>query len=1077
MHEFCLEATHKVLRCTSDEEEGFLRGVFAIRKVDKVLVLLRILDFRQLSQARRTVMTARVKANLRHPSRHLTQIYSFQEAPDKARILVELYLSTNKTFECLLVDDVISIERAIKLTSNLVYGMVELLDYYVQRNITPTLDLLCNAILLPSTLFILHDDTILLPNPCIATIDAELGFSNRLLKQEQWKRYAPPEIYPLLSDCGIEISTNTLEKVLTWSVGMLVSDLYSLIEGSDSIADALIDSVISDQCTIHCDSNESAARQPVYDVFCFVRKIINTCLVEDPVLRADCQTLVADLEMFQNMLQTVSTNTSEHSATFIGDSLISDEDNFLVLPREYLCVERPKVDHLVSNIHDAPGVLDILGASDYTDSTSSGYRQPEDEMIVRRHSISCYKNTLNDSDYFSEVNINDKHSRSKSEFWSHNTADSAFRRYIEAATAGHTDLVAIYISRCSRQQDLDGSTALIAATKGGKHKCVSLLAQYEAGLQDSHGLSALMHAVLQTDVTSVRLLCMAERGLMDNRGMTALMYAVEQDCYEVLHLLMEEVPMINTNHMSAYDISVKLGHSRCTMILEPYALQLRAHRVPRVNSYGYTALMFATIQNDVAAVCRLASTEGGVAAEDGSTALHAAILHNNYLCIPPLLRYERSIPTSDGSTPLELAEKLNRYECARILQSPVVRGYLSIGTESSLMKEARHGDPEILRTHLDESLLISAKGETALMLAAAAGNYRCVKDLLQYEQGVVSPTGWTALMYASMNGHLDCVSLLCAKEARITNTLGQLAYDIAVERGHKVCARFLSKHEEHLTAAYRIDELLALDRIDDAVKLLKQPFVLSEALVRCIWNVQGGEFMVLWGLLRANVDLTILAKHITLEMSVDLNDPELTGLVLKRKAGHQLTNLEQNNLEKLLHKAFCSQKFLVVPVICEYAMNTHKRVLVQKRVGKAVTRRTRLMTAAEAGDLSEVEQNLQYLCFQCKGLCTFQKEEGHQPLNTHNKTVSSVTALMLAAANGHKNCVPTLLPELGLRDQASGTTALILAIWQEDAALVRLLLPEASIADSSGMTPLMHASKRDNKKCAQLIKSYLKIKG
>ena len=83
---------------------------------------------------------------------------------------------------------------------------------------------------------------------------------------------------------------------------------------------------------------------------------------------------------------------------------------------------------------------------------------------------------------------------------------------------------------------------------------------------------------------------------------------------------------------------------------------------------------------------------------------------------------------------------------------------------------------------------------------------------------------------------------------------------------------------------------------------------------------------------------------------------------------------------------------------------------------------------------------------------------------------------MLAAANGHKNCVHALLPELGLRDQASGATALILAIWYGNPAIVRLLLPEAGIADSGGVTPLMHASKRNNKRCMQLIEMYLKAR-
>lgn len=84
------------------------------------------------------------------------------------------------------------------------------------------------------------------------------------------------------------------------------------------------------------------------------------------------------------------------------------------------------------------------------------------------------------------------------------------------------------------------------------------------------------------------------------------------------------------------------------------------------------------------------------------------------------------------------------------------------------------------------------------------------------------------------------------------------------------------------------------------------------------------------GALRANVDLTILAKYITLEMSVDLNDPELTDLVLKRKAEYQLVSAGQNNLESLLHKALCSQKFLVIPVICEHAMTKRKHLCTKE---------------------------------------------------------------------------------------------------------------------------------------------------
>lgn len=1066
MHEFCLESTHEVLGCTLNDEQTFTLGVLAVRKADERLVMLRILDFRQLSQARRTVMAARVKANLRYPGYRIAQIYSIQEYSDKSMILVELYLSTNKTFKCLLSDDVISINRAFKLIFELIYGTSEILDYYLQRNIALTPAILHNAILLPDMLFVSHDDTIVFPHPCITTTDAELGISNRLLKPEHWKRYAPPEVL-LMSDTSMDLTIHVLEKSLVWSIGMLASDLYDCVNESDRR--------VSHLRSMHCDNHNTTIYTPVY-VPLAIQTLIDMCLVEDAAARADCHTLIMNLESMQDVLDAPPDHSFESPVTYMNSSLISDEEGFLLLPEAYLYTEGPKLNPESTTVCKALDIYDVLDVCDYPDSLSDDYWEVKDETKMRRQSICCSKTLRSDASYINDTTIKNGHQRSKSEFWSKHSINSALERYIQAASAGYADIVAIYITRCSRQQDKDGITALIAATKAGRHECVSLLTQYEAGLQDAHGLSALMHAVIRNDVKSIQILRVLESRLVDNRGRTALMHAVEHDHYAVLYLLLEEVDIMGADHVSAYDIAVKLGHSRCITILEPYSLQLRALRVARINSYGYTALMFASIQNDVTTVKLLAPTEGGVVAEDGTTALHAAILHNNYLCMPPLLRYERSIVTNDGLTPLELAEKLNRYECIHILRGPAVKGYLPMGLESCLMTEARSGDPERLQAHLDDVCLMSAKGETALMIAAAEGNYRCVKDLLQYEQGMVSPDGWTALMYASMNGHSDCVSLLCIAEAKIINIDGQLAYDIALERGHKACARLLSKHEEYLTIAYRVDELLALDRMDDAIKLLKQPCVPSEALVKCIWNTRGGEFMALWGVLRANADLSILAKHITLEMSVDLNDPELTDLVLKREAKCVSINAERSTLEGLLHKAFLLQKFLVIPVICDYAMSAHLHIFVHKRVGKAIAKRTRLMIAAEAGDLSTVEQNLQYLCYQCKGLCTFQRKKENGSLDECNKTVSSITALMLAAANGHKTCIHALLPELGLRDQASGATALILAIWYGNPAIVRLLLPEAGIADSGGVTPLMHASKRNNKRCMQLIEMYLKTR-
>lgn len=1056
MHEFCLEATHELLGNTIESEESLLCGVFAIRRVDEVLVMLRILDFRQLPQTRRTVMTARVKANLRYPSHRFAQIYSMQESSDKSKALIELYISTNKTFKSLLLESTISIERAIKLMFELVYGVVEVLDYYTQRSIILTPDILCNAILLPDTLFVLHDDTILLPNPCITVIDAELGRSNRILKKEQWIRYSPSEISLLILNSSSEITSDALEKALVWSVGVLVSDIYSILSTSYNM--------VRDTNSIG-DNNS-----PFSSVLYAIQELIDSCLVANVTSRIDCRTLLMNLETIQHIFLSSSiVHNPMDLAPKFNTSLTSDEEGFLVLSKEHLPIDKYKPD--TYDIHD------VFNESDYNCSLSTDYFYPEEDIKAHRHSIcyseiTCYKTTRMEN--FTINKINYCNTRSKSEYWSSILARNAFQRYIIAATTGNSNVAAIYVNKYAKHRAEGGITALMAAVKTGKHECVSLLAQHEARIQDDNGLTALMYAVNQHDVESIRLLSTLECRLIDNQGMTALMHAVVRDYYDIIHLLIAENDIRDLNHMSAYDIAEELGHSRCAFILEPYSLQMRALNITRINEHGYTALMFATIQNDIATVQRLAPTEGGAVAGDGSTALHIAILHNKHLCIPPLLRYERSIMTSDGITPLKFAEKLNRHECVRILQGPPVKGYLSTAVESLLMKAARAGDPELLTAHLDDVSLMTARGETALMIAAAAGNYRCVKELLPYEQGIVSPDGWTALMYASSNGHIDCVSLLCTHEAAFTNVTGQLAYDIAIERGHKGCAQLLSKHEKYLTVAYRIDELLALDHIDEAVKLLKQPFVPSNALVKCIWNMQGGEFMALWGTLRANADLKILAKYVTLSMSVDLNDPELTDLVLKSKMKSQISNTERIELENLLHKALIAQKFLVIPIICDYIMNMNVSILVHKRVGKAVTKKTKLMLAAELGDLVKVKENLHYLCCQHKGMYSFQGEQESFSLSNHYKTVNSVTALMLAAANGHSSCIHALLPEMGLRDQASGTTALILAIWCENAAIVRLLLPEVGIADNSGVTPLMHASKKSNKKCAKLIEAYLK---
>lgn len=158
-----------------------------------------------------------------------------------------------------------------------------------------------------------------------------------------------------------------------------------------------------------------------------------------------------------------------------------------------------------------------------------------------------------------------------------------------------------------------------------------------------------------------------------------------------------------------------------------------------------------------------------------------------------------------GDTALMFAASAGHLECVKLLLSEIgiqrhtsVAVYARVSGWTALMKASQNGHAITTEMLLLEAGARKADGMTALMLAAQADHYDCVKLLLEHEACMQDQDGWTALMYAAREGSLTSLHLLMEREKGMIADNDQTALAVAIRAGQKKCIQELFPYEGNL---------------------------------------------------------------------------------------------------------------------------------------------------------------------------------------------------------------------------------------------------------------------------------------
>lgn len=385
----------------------------------------------------------------------------------------------------------------------------------------------------------------------------------------------------------------------------------------------------------------------------------------------------------------------------------------------------------------------------------------------------------------------------------------------------------------------DGWTALMLAASEGHTECIQLL----YGEINLCGFTMLMYAVACNDYERARrLIHLAGRqvSFKCDKGWSALMLAVKLGHYKIASLLVSEEARLQTTDDWINDYTALLVLSKYsqkedsedwnyrivtdTLLKEEGDLRNEKGETPlmlaafsgniwlvqlicnhpnkwcvqvKAQSHeGETALMYAARRGHFEACTLLATNEARFATNNGKTALMFAS-EGGYSNIVHLLCHfegglELSDPLSAGKTALMFASEHGCIAVVRLLLNAEGGRCMRDGT-TALMLAAVSNHDSVLNLLEVEARMQDNHGRTALILAAQAGSFSCVKILAAWEVNARDQYGNTALMHAARNGHTEIVSVLVSYEAGQTNINGYSALMIASEVGDINICKLLSR--------------------------------------------------------------------------------------------------------------------------------------------------------------------------------------------------------------------------------------------------------------------------------------------
>lgn len=336
---------------------------------------------------------------------------------------------------------------------------------------------------------------------------------------------------------------------------------------------------------------------------------------------------------------------------------------------------------------------------------------------------------------------------------------------------------------------------------------------------------------------------------------------------------------------------------------------------------------------------------------------------------------------------------------------------------TALMLAATNGYKECVEQLLIELGETNLNGDTALLLAMRARKRECIK-LLEGEIGI---SGVTSLMYKASLGDESVLShfLTERKAAALMgrqDNQGRTALMYAMESGMDIstCKPLLDKEENISAADGTLPVYIALKwGLSDYLRLLRHQLVIPN---------NAGDY-----------PLSIAARYCWCDSIVELLD-----LKESDDSDSAPIHMKPEILGTAIDAAVKSKSRLALPIIIMHTIkyNLLGHVSVKKRTGASVLSPTDLMKSAAKCNIRGVLANLHQMNCICE----------------------DKTALMLAAAGGHHECVKLLLCELGIVS-SDGVTALDYACEYGHLECIKQLSPEYSIMQGK---PLYHAAIGDH---------------
>lgn len=321
--------------------------------------------------------------------------------------------------------------------------------------------------------------------------------------------------------------------------------------------------------------------------------------------------------------------------------------------------------------------------------------------------------------------------------------------------------------------------------------------------------TALHLAAGQGRVAMVNLLLDngADINLPDPEGYTPLMMSLMFGYIACATNLLQRTPapdmsLVNTHGDSALTLAALVG--------PPNMLQLLLNHnadISHQNNEGYTAIMISA-QNDLADCVRFLQQTGSVDVNAtnnrGDTALMVAAETGHMRSLNELLPHYRNInkQNNEGSTALILTACNGFIDCARALRQSQADLFSTCNQgDQAFMKAASNGHNDVMEYLLDEANNAhidhqNTRRESALILAAFYNHQNCVNSLLQRGASphLLCQNGHNALMYAAAPGHITVVeTLLDLNVINIDegNIAGRTALMISSKYGRLECVKRL----------------------------------------------------------------------------------------------------------------------------------------------------------------------------------------------------------------------------------------------------------------------------------------------